>query len=69
MTLNDWFATQPRGAKAEMAEKLGVSRTWMGQVIHGRGTCSPELAVEIHRLTGGAVTREELRPDLFGAVR
>jgi DNA-binding transcriptional regulator YdaS (Cro superfamily) len=69
MTLIEWFAQQPRGAKAQMAEKLGISRTWMCQVIHGRGTCSPEMAVEIHRLTSGAVRREDLRPDLFGVVR
>lgn len=68
MTLTEYFASRPRGSKAKLAEQLGISRTWLSQIISGRETCSPELAVEIHRLTDGQVAREDLRPDLFGRV-
>lgn len=68
MTLQEYFADKKRGAKDALARELGISRTWMSQVISGREVCSPELAVEIERLTGGAVTRKDLRPDLFGEV-
>jgi DNA-binding transcriptional regulator YdaS (Cro superfamily) len=34
-------------------------------VISGRETCSAEMAAQIHKLTNGAVSREDLRPDLF----
>lgn len=66
MTLQEFFATQPRGSKAKMAEQLGISRTWMSQIISRRVTCSAEMAVAIARLTNEAVRREDIRPDLFG---
>jgi DNA-binding transcriptional regulator YdaS (Cro superfamily) len=69
MTLKQYFARKKRGAKAEMAERLGITRTWMSQLISGRVICSPELAVEVERLTEGMVTRKSLRPDLFGEVK
>jgi DNA-binding transcriptional regulator YdaS (Cro superfamily) len=68
MTLQEYFADKKRGAKDALAKDLGISRTWMSLVISGREVCSPELAVEIERLTDGAVTRKDLRPDLFGEV-
>lgn len=67
--LAQYFQDKPRGAKADLAAKLGISRTWLSLLVSGREACSPELAVQIHQLTGGGVRREDLRPDLFGAVR
>jgi len=65
MTLKEWFATQPRGARTKLAKQLGVSKTWMCQITAGRDTPSAELVVAIHKLTNGQVSRESLRPDLF----
>ena len=69
MTLQEYFADKKRGAKDALAKELGITRTWMSQIISGREVCSPELALEIERLTTGAVTRMDLRPDLFGEVK
>ena len=66
MTLPEWFSTQPHGSKAKMARELSITKTWMCQLIKGRGKASPKVAVEIERLTEGQVTRSTLRPDLFG---
>jgi DNA-binding transcriptional regulator YdaS (Cro superfamily) len=66
MTLQEWFATQRYGSKAKMAKELGVTKTWMCQLVAGRGRASPRVAVEIERLTEGQVSRSTLRPDLFG---
>ena len=68
MTLQEYFLDKKRGAKDALARELRISRTWMSQIISGRQVCSPKLAVEIERLTNGAVTRKDLRPDLFGEV-
>jgi hypothetical protein len=35
-------------------------------ISNGTRRPSPELAKELERLTGGQVTRAELRPDLWG---
>lgn len=69
MTLQQYFANRPRGAQLEFAQKLGVSRTWMTLITNGHRVPSPELAVLIHQLTNGLVSREELRPDIFGALK
>jgi DNA-binding transcriptional regulator YdaS (Cro superfamily) len=69
MTLNEFFETKPRGAKLAMANKLGVSKTWMSLVISGRALASPELSGAIERYTKGQVTRKTLRPDIFGDLK
>ena len=66
MTLKQYFRTRSRGAKADMAERLGISRTWMAQIINERVVCSASLAVLINQITNGEVSKESLRPDLFG---
>jgi len=69
MTLREYFAGKPHGSKADMAKALGISRTWMALVISGLRIPSPELALEIERITNGEVRRVDLRPDLFGEVK
>ena len=69
MTLQEYFADKPHGSKAAMAEALGISRTWMGQIINLHKVPSPEIALQIERLTNGEVRRVDLRPDLFGEVK
>lgn len=65
MTLNEYFSGEPKGAKKEMADYLGVSQTWLSLLINGRRVCSAHLAKKIEDATQGLVTRKELRPDLF----
>ena len=65
MTLEKYFSTEPWGAKAEMANYLGISPEWMSKLIAGTHLASPKLAVRIEEATQGLVTRKELRPDLF----
>jgi DNA-binding transcriptional regulator YdaS (Cro superfamily) len=69
MTLQEYFEGKPYGSKAEMAKALGVTKTWMTQVISGRTVPSPELALEIERITNGKVLRVDLRPDIFGEIK
>ena len=66
MTLMEFFEGKPRGAKIELARKLGISKTWLSLVISGRQLPSPELARDIEINTGRKVKRADLRPDIFG---
>jgi DNA-binding transcriptional regulator YdaS (Cro superfamily) len=47
------------------AEMIGVSQGAVWQWLNGRTKVSPKHFLEIERKTGGEVTREDLRPDLF----
>lgn len=67
MTLTEYFSTEPRGAKSEMAEYLRITPTWLSLIMQGRRRASPELCIRIEKATGGLVKREELRPDIFVA--
>jgi len=49
-----------------LAEKLGVTQGLVHQWLRGLTRITAERAIEIERATGGKVTREELRPDVFG---
>lgn len=68
MTLQEYFADKPRGSKMALAKAVGISKTWMAQIINKRVLCSPELAYKIELHTRRKVKRKDLRPDLFGKV-
>jgi len=65
MTLTEYFKTDVKGSKAEMAKYLGITPTWMSLLISDRRKASPVLAIALETATGGLVTRQELRPDIF----
>lgn len=69
MTLKEYFATRPRGAQKELAQRLGISKTWMTLVTNGHALPSPELCALIYQVTNRAVSRESLRPDIFGDLK
>ena len=69
MTLTEYFEHEPRGAKAEMAEYLKITPTWLSQLMKGERRASAALCMKIEKATGGLVKRKDLRPDLFGAVK
>jgi DNA-binding transcriptional regulator YdaS (Cro superfamily) len=64
--LKIFFSTQARGAKTDLAKEVGVTKTWISQIISGKMKPSAQLAIKIELATG--VSREKLRPDLFGGV-
>lgn len=69
MTLLEYFAEEPRGAKAEMAEYLKITPTWLSQLMKGERRASAALCMKIEKATGGLVRRKDLRPDLYGPIR
>lgn len=69
MTLQEYFATLPKGSQVAFAKRLGISKTWMTLITNGHEVPSPALATLIQQMTNGAVTREELRPDIYGVIK
>jgi len=52
-------------SQQEFADRLGVTQGNVGHWLHSRHRITAERAIQIEEATHGAVTREELRPDLF----
>lgn len=65
MTLQEYFSSEPYGAKKEMAVHLGVTPTWLGLLMRGARRPSAQLAKKIQKATQGLVSAHELRPDIF----
>ena len=52
------------GSQAQLAREIGASPAMIHHWMHGIRPISAERCIDIERATGGAVTCEELRPDL-----
>ena len=55
------------GSQRALAALLGVNPTLVSQWVTGRRPVSASRCIEIETATNGAVTRYDLRPDVFGA--
>lgn len=61
--LFDRFATQIGIAKA-----IGVSQATVSYWVNGKEKPTAKNAITIEKATNGAVTRAEIRPDIFGGA-
>ena len=72
MTLNE-FRKQAGLSQAKLAQQLTAAGYPATQALVSQWECgdvllSAERCVQIEQLSGGAVSRADLRPDLFGPV-
>jgi DNA-binding transcriptional regulator YdaS (Cro superfamily) len=54
------------GSQEALAERLGVSQAAVSYWLTQAKAVPAERAVQIEAVTDGAVSRKELRPDLWG---
>ena len=54
------------GTQKEMAKKLKIKQQSVSDWVTGKKKPSVKNAIQIERLSGGLVTRAEIRPDIFG---
>ena len=64
MDFPSYLKKLPRGGKKSLAQNLGLPPSYLSRLISGDRAITAERALDIERVTGGAVTRHELRPDL-----
>ena len=62
MNLKDYTAIH---SQRLLAQKLGVHYSLVSQWLSGVTRITAERAAQIECVTSGAITREELRPDIF----
>lgn len=68
MDLKAFWNTLTRIEREDMAREIGTSPAYLYQVGHGIRRASPSLSRKIETVTEGAVTKEDLRPDLWEAA-
>jgi DNA-binding transcriptional regulator YdaS (Cro superfamily) len=49
-----------------LAAAIGYSQHAVWHALNKRGQVSPQMAIAIHKTTKGKVTKQQLRPDIFG---
>lgn len=64
MKLSTYLEKQGLSQEA-FAKSIGVSQGLVWQWLDGRTRITAERAIEIEKKTGGAITRRDLRPDLY----
>lgn len=65
MTLSE-YVNLKHGMQSELAAKLKISPVLVHQWAHGKRQVPAERCRPIQDATDGAVTCQELRPDVFG---
>lgn len=58
-------AIKARGSQTKLAEAMGCSQQQISYLLKAK-TVTAEMAIKIDKATGGAVSRHDLRPDVFG---
>ena len=53
------------GSQSKLAEAIGVSQQQVSKLLRKDQGISAEVALAIHTATDGAVSKSELRPDLW----
>jgi DNA-binding transcriptional regulator YdaS (Cro superfamily) len=61
-------AVKAAGSETKLAARIGFSQVAVNKAVR-RGRVSAEMAVAIDLAQLDGVTKESLRPDLFGATR
>lgn len=59
-------AIEIHGSQVKLAHAIGCSQQYISWLLSEAKQISAEKAVEFEKATGGAVSRHDLRPDIFG---
>ncbi len=65
MKLKLYLLNGGRGCARDLAEKIGVSPSYLSQMASGQTSISPKRCVQIEIATEGLVTREDLHPNWY----
>ena len=67
MLLSQHLRELDKDGREQLAARVDSSSGYLYLLAGGHRKASPTLARKIEEATGGAVTRHELRPDIFDA--
>jgi hypothetical protein len=68
MNMRQFLDTYSREAIVDLAWRCGTKVIYLRQIACGAKRPSPQLARLLDEKSGGVLARENLRPDVFGAL-
>lgn len=63
-----WDSLKSRAARADFARRCDTTYFHLRNIVYYGKPCGVVLAVSIERESGGAVTRQELRPNDWASI-
>ncbi|MFG1417205.1 YdaS family helix-turn-helix protein [Xanthobacter sp. V0B-10] len=61
-------AVEIAGSQQKLAQAAACSQQQISYLLTRAPSISVEMALKLERATGGIISRNELRPDIFGAA-
>ena len=61
-------AVRLKGSQQKLAEAIGCSQQQISYLLQRADRISGEMAIAVERATAGAISRHDLRPDMFGSA-
>lgn len=59
-------AIEAHGSQVKLANAIGCSQQYISWLLSDAKQISVEKALQVEKVTGGKVSRHDLRPDVFG---
>jgi DNA-binding transcriptional regulator YdaS (Cro superfamily) len=66
MSFKSYYDDLSAGQKKELSEKMKVTLGFLSQLATGHRKAGVHVIAKIEKATNGALTRAEIRPDIFG---
>jgi DNA-binding transcriptional regulator YdaS (Cro superfamily) len=66
MSFKSYYDSLDSSGKKELSGKMKVTLGYLSQLATGHRKAGIHVIAKIERATNGALTREQLRPDVFG---
>jgi len=61
-------AIELHGSQVKLAKEAGCSQQYISWLLKDADQVSAEMALAFEKATGAAISRHDLRPDIFGAA-
>lgn len=68
MDLKSYLSSLERGESSRLAERLGISISFLSQLSSGKSPISASRCIEIEKETKGLVSRKDMRPNDWAQI-
>lgn len=66
MSFKNYYDNLDASEKKQLSKKMKVTLGYLSQLATGHRKAGIHVIAKIEKATNGALTREEIRPDIFG---
>ena len=68
MNFKDFYKKLSAEEKRELGKNANLSLQYLSHLANGHRNAGLKMIIRLEKATNGALTRAEIRPDIFGAL-